>query len=113
MNLPLSLLGLLATMLAQTAASPIAEPPEQTAGCTVTIGACPNGSLIELNLTECACKCLESSCSEIGGCDNPNGTPFKGDDLGNEFQNCVQSTKCLPIFAAGQELNPSLINCAP
>ncbi|PKS07155.1 hypothetical protein jhhlp_005755 [Lomentospora prolificans] len=113
MQLPLSIVGLVAVMLPQVAASPINSAPRQSAGCTVTIGACPNGSLIELELTDCACACLENSCDEIGGCDSPEGTPFKGDDLGNVFQDCVQNTKCLPIFAIGQELNPSLINCPP
>ncbi|CAI4215662.1 unnamed protein product [Parascedosporium putredinis] len=68
MHLPLSLAGLVAVMLTQVAASPLlsaAAARRQSAGCTVTIGACPNGSLIELELTECACACLANSCDEL------------------------------------------------
>ena len=72
---------------------------------------------------------------QVGGCDNEEGTPFKGNLLGGTFQECItvcgpscrstshktgqfadsspfpKDSTCAPVFAEGQELDPSLINC--
>ncbi|SPO03274.1 uncharacterized protein DNG_05956 [Cephalotrichum gorgonifer] len=94
-------------------ADPVAEPdpePRQDAFCTVVVGSC-NEQPIELGLTECACACVQASCDEAGGCEAGNGTPFKQEFLGGAFNECIAVSQCIPMFAEGQELEPSLINC--
>ncbi|MBE3043297.1 hypothetical protein IMZ48_12145 [Candidatus Bathyarchaeota archaeon] len=62
--LPPTLLGLLATVLPLAAAGPLLEMRQEGA-CTVLVGTC-NGQSIELDLTECACACLQNSCALVG-----------------------------------------------
>ncbi|KAL2104488.1 hypothetical protein VUR80DRAFT_395 [Thermomyces stellatus] len=107
--LPPALLGLTAMIFAHATAIPLLQV-RQDGACTVLIGSC-NDQNIELDLTECACACLQNSCELIGGCDNEEGTPFKGNLLGGAFQDCIKDSSCAPVFAEGQELDPSLINC--
>ena len=57
------LLSLLAMMLAHATAKPIVEV-RQDGACTVLIGSC-NDQNIELDLTECACACLQNSCELV------------------------------------------------
>ena len=60
MRLPL--LGLLAATLSAAAAKPVEA--RQAAACTVTVGSC-TGAPVELDLTECACACLQNSCDVV------------------------------------------------
>ena len=62
--LPLPALGLLAAMLTRAAAIPLVEI-RQDGACSVIIGSC-NGQNIELELTDCACACLQNSCALVG-----------------------------------------------
>lgn len=56
-------------MLTRAAAVPIVEV-RQDGACTVLIGSCNNQN-IELDLTECACACLQNSCEMVGSPSQP------------------------------------------